>query len=151
MAAVDVDVREATKAAKARTSTSGGSRWRRGEDGAGMHVHEQVVCSIKAHQNGTLEIAPGAHACLSTTFYRVWPRLSRVHSFVFCFFLHSRVLPLSTQTRRAEAESCVSTHIRDVRRQSHTSLPFEIYATRTATCVTTFFLPKNSTTGEEVA
>lgn len=61
MAAVDVDVREATKAAKARTS--GGSRWRRGEDGAGVQVHEQVVCSIKAHQNGTLEIAPGMQAC----------------------------------------------------------------------------------------
>lgn len=62
MAAVDVDVREATKAAKARAATQGGgSRWKRGEDGGGgsVHAHEQVVCTIKAHQNGTLEIAPG--------------------------------------------------------------------------------------------
>lgn len=73
MAAVDVDVREVTKAAKARAGALGGSRWKRGEDGGGggVHVHEQVVCSIKAHQNGTLEIAPGTyctkayvHGCL---------------------------------------------------------------------------------------
>ncbi|CAM9461081.1 unnamed protein product, partial [Ectocarpus sp. 13 AM-2016] len=63
MAAVDVDVREATKAAKSRAGTPGGSfRWRQGEDGVGVHAHEQVVCSIKAHQNGTLEIAPGFSA-----------------------------------------------------------------------------------------
>lgn len=62
MAAVDVDVREVAKAAKARAAASGGgsSRWKRGEGGdGGVHVHEQVVCSIKAHHNGTLEIAPG--------------------------------------------------------------------------------------------
>eukprot|EP00903_Cladosiphon_okamuranus_P006353 g6223.t1 len=62
MAAVDVDVREVAKAAKARAAASGGSRWKRGEDDVGVHVHEQVVCSIKAHQNGTLEIAPGFSA-----------------------------------------------------------------------------------------
>lgn len=64
MAAVDVDVREATKAAKSRAAAPGGSsRWRQVEDGVGVHAHEQVVCSIKAHQNGTLEIAPGAPCC----------------------------------------------------------------------------------------
>ncbi|CAM9262265.1 unnamed protein product, partial [Ectocarpus sp. 6 AP-2014] len=63
MAAVDVDVREATKVAKSRAAApGGGSRWRQGEDGVGVHAHEQVVCSIKAHQNGTLEIAPGFSA-----------------------------------------------------------------------------------------
>lgn len=74
VAAVDVDVREAKRVAKANaTAAEGagngvaqrgaegpGSRWRRGDEGR-IHVHEQVVCSIKAHQNGTLEIAPGAH------------------------------------------------------------------------------------------
>lgn len=65
MAAVDVDVREVTKAAKARGAASGGSLWKRGDGGGGVHVHEQVVCSIKAHQNGTLEIAPGRYSpCL---------------------------------------------------------------------------------------
>lgn len=63
MAAVDVDVREATKAAKARAAASGGSRWKRGEGDGGVQVHEQVICSIKAHQNGTLEIAPGKFRC----------------------------------------------------------------------------------------
>ncbi|CAM9566356.1 unnamed protein product [Ectocarpus fasciculatus] len=63
MAAVDVDVREATKAAKSRAAApGGGSRWRQGEDAVDIHAHEQVVCSIKAHQNGTLEIAPGFSA-----------------------------------------------------------------------------------------
>ncbi|CAM9953363.1 unnamed protein product [Scytosiphon promiscuus] len=59
MAAVDVDVRGAKKEAKIRANSPGGARWKRGGDGAGgVHLHEQVVCSIKAHQNGTLEIAP---------------------------------------------------------------------------------------------
>eukprot|EP00752_Nemacystus_decipiens_P014281 g12701.t1 len=63
MAAVDVNVRELAKAAKARAAASGGSsRWKRGDGDGGVHVHEQVVCSIKAHQNGTLEIAPGFSA-----------------------------------------------------------------------------------------
>ena len=74
IAAVDVDVREAKRVAKAN-ATAGpqgmvneaatqrgadgvGSRWGRENEGR-IHVHEQVVCSIKAHQNGTLEIAPG--------------------------------------------------------------------------------------------
>lgn len=64
MAAVDVDVREVAKAAKARAAASGGSRWKRSEGDVGVHVHEQVVCSIKAHQNGTLEIAPGRYSVL---------------------------------------------------------------------------------------
>lgn len=72
MAAVDVDVREAKRVAKAKAvaaaamANSGslraiggpGSRWR-GGGGKGVHVHEQLVCSIKVHQNGTLEVAPG--------------------------------------------------------------------------------------------
>lgn len=63
MAAVDIDVREVTKAAKARAAASGGSfRWKRGDGDGSVHVHEQVVCSIKAHQNGTLEIAPGGYS-----------------------------------------------------------------------------------------
>lgn len=61
MAAVDVDVHGAKKAAKLRVAAPGGSRWKRGGEGGDVHPHEQVVCSIKAHQNGTLEIAPGGY------------------------------------------------------------------------------------------
>lgn len=80
VAAVDVDVREAKRAAKANAAATApqgtgsdaaaqrgaeglGSRWGRGDEGR-IHVHEQVVCSIKAHQNGTLEIAPGVCVCV---------------------------------------------------------------------------------------
>lgn len=83
MAAVDVDVREATKAAKSRAAAPGASsRWRQGEDGVGVHAHEQVVCSIKAHQNGTLEIAPGAPCCIAT--YLMATRPLVVGFLVFC-------------------------------------------------------------------
>lgn len=72
VAAVDVDVREAKRVAKMNASAPerggggaaqrgsewAGSRWRKGDEGR-INVHEQVVCSIKAHQNGTLEVAPG--------------------------------------------------------------------------------------------
>lgn len=74
IAAVDVDVREVTKAAKARAASSGGFRWKRGEGDGDVHVHEQVVCSIKAHQNGTLEIAPGRY--LRTVPLLGWSRRS---------------------------------------------------------------------------
>lgn len=73
MAAVDVDVREAKRVAKARAAAGNGEAGRgrsgslnwmgeNGDDDSSKlrKVHEQVVCSIKAHQNGTLEIAPGA-------------------------------------------------------------------------------------------
>ena len=97
MAAVDIDVREAIKAGKARPSASGGSRWRRGEDGVGVQMHEQVVCSIKAHQNGTLEIAPGimlAYAVRSRWFFVV-------RSFQTCFFAvpNQRTAPSTTTWR----------------------------------------------------
>lgn len=78
MAAVDVDVREAKRVAKARAAAanretewggSGSFRWG-GDNGDAdssqlRQIHEQLVCSIKAHQNGTLEIAPGVQ-CLSS-------------------------------------------------------------------------------------
>lgn len=68
MAAVDVDVNEGKRVAKVRKADARGlgskdgpgSRWRGGEEKR-VRVHEQLVCSIKAHQNGTLEIAPGKH------------------------------------------------------------------------------------------
>ncbi|CAN0193774.1 unnamed protein product, partial [Hapterophycus canaliculatus] len=62
MAAVDVDVHGAKNAAKLKVASPGGSRWKRGGNGGVVSLHEQVVCSIKAHQNGTLEIAPGFSA-----------------------------------------------------------------------------------------
>lgn len=68
MAAVDVDVHQARKIAnaKAKAAASGleneGSGSRLRGDTEDLQVHEHVLCSIKAHQNGTLEIAPGASA-----------------------------------------------------------------------------------------
>lgn len=80
MAAVDTDVREVAKVAKARAAAakrSGrgiggvpGSR-RTGSGEEGVYVHEQVVCTIKAHQNGTLEIAPGTSGG-TASFYTIF-------------------------------------------------------------------------------
>lgn len=92
MAAVDVNVRDARKAAKATAENAvrGGAGSPRGVHhamphshgvGAGaasgwdgvngsgrtVRVHEQVICSIKAHQNGTLEITPGVYESASYT------------------------------------------------------------------------------------
>ena len=63
MAAVDVDVGEIKRVAKVRAAAARGRGepglfWS-GEQDEEIHIHERVVCSIKAHQNGTLEIAPG--------------------------------------------------------------------------------------------
>lgn len=52
MAAVDVDMRRAKRAGKVRSSEAGES----------PQIHEQLLCSIKAHQHGTLEMAPGESA-----------------------------------------------------------------------------------------
>lgn len=79
MAAVDIDVREVAKVAKARAAAANSSGRgiggvpgprRAGSGGEGVCMHEQVVCSIKAHQNGTLEIAPGmsAHSSICSFF-----------------------------------------------------------------------------------
>lgn len=57
MVAVDVDVRGTKRIAKARTTSR--EKVGPGSDEAMEHFHERVLCSIKAHQNGTLEIAPG--------------------------------------------------------------------------------------------
>lgn len=52
MAAVDVDMRRVKKAGKVRSSEAGES----------LQIHEKLLCSIKAHQHGTLEMAPGESA-----------------------------------------------------------------------------------------
>lgn len=69
MVAVDVDVRGTKRIAKARGAAAasrergGLGSFRRGEHDKVMeHFHERVLCSIKAHQNGMLEITPGVRS-----------------------------------------------------------------------------------------
>ena len=60
MVAVDVDVRGTKRIAKTRAASR--ERGGPGSDKAMEHYHERVLCSIKAHQNGTLEITPGVRS-----------------------------------------------------------------------------------------
>lgn len=105
MAAVDVDVREtkrlargkATAAAKAlrggvrgaEHEGSSSSKWNAERDYHSSplpHFHEQLICTIEAHQNGTLKIAPGTISAFSKAlFRRLCCRQARHTVFVLSF------------------------------------------------------------------
>lgn len=72
MAAVDVDIRQVKKMARAVAKHAAGERkdpspslatgqqQQQEEEKGDFPLHEHVLCSIKVHQNGTLQVAPGA-------------------------------------------------------------------------------------------
>ncbi|CAM9439919.1 unnamed protein product, partial [Choristocarpus tenellus] len=63
MAAVDINTREFRRAVRGR-EREGGARQdqQKFATSTAPEIHEHVLCVIRAHQNGTLEVAPGFSA-----------------------------------------------------------------------------------------